>query len=434
MAATPTRSCSASSVRRRPSTSGSLRPLWDSVWRTLLIFHYQRGPEYHWFGIGIDPAVNAVIGFLFLHGLVESLRRWRQPRHTLLLAWFAVGLLPALVSTEAPRVYRAFLAMPPIYVWAALPIVQLLAVPARRASRLALRTLAGVLALAVPLIDFNYYFYRVYTHPSFRWFQGERIVEMARTLRDFGPGWTGYLLSDTFDASHETLLFLARSWNLRIVDVGSLNDVLPLPIRPEKGALFMMSHGTLGAAEAIERMYPGRELIVRRAPPVRSWWFDAWWPIARHSTPQDSIATFYPVGSSEAARPHLVPAWGLRAQYAVGPERFERLERYPFYNFFPATFAQPFNVTWRGWLSVPDDGDYHIVLTNNGTAWLLIDGRETTAQAAIAPGEHRFELRQRDVPAQARLKIFWTHDGGTTVLVPPAAFSPQSPSDTQAQH
>jgi len=84
--------------------------------------------------------------------------------------------------------------------------------------------------------------------------------------------------------------------------------------------------------------------------------------------------------------------------------------------------------------AIPDDGDYHIVLANNGTAWLLIDGRETTAQAAIAPGEHRIELRQRDVPAQARLKIFWTHDGGTTVLVPPAAFSPQSPSDTQAQH
>ena len=60
-ASVPTRSSSGSTTRRSGSSSPpqhSLWPLWDAVWRTLLLFHYQQGPEYHWFGIGFDPAVN----------------------------------------------------------------------------------------------------------------------------------------------------------------------------------------------------------------------------------------------------------------------------------------------------------------------------------------------------------------------------------------
>ena len=86
----------------------SLWPLWDAAWRTLLIFHYQQGPEYHWFGLGSDPAVNVVIGFLLVHGAVESVLRWREPRHLLLLSWFAIGLLPGVLSTGAPRIQRRF--------------------------------------------------------------------------------------------------------------------------------------------------------------------------------------------------------------------------------------------------------------------------------------------------------------------------------------
>ena len=99
---------------------------------------------------------------------------------------------------------------------------------ARRAALPALRAAAVALAVADPLIDSQYYFYRVYTHPVFRWFQGERMVEMARTLRRYGPGWTGYLMADNFDAGHETFRFLSRAWDLDIEPVGSLADVLPL--------------------------------------------------------------------------------------------------------------------------------------------------------------------------------------------------------------
>ena len=113
----------------------SLWPLWETLWRTLLVFHYEQGPEYYWFGIATDPAVNTVIGFLLVHGMVHSVMRWREPRHQLLLVWFAVGLVPGVLSTGAPRLYRAFLATPPLYVWAAMPVARLLATPAAGWSR-----------------------------------------------------------------------------------------------------------------------------------------------------------------------------------------------------------------------------------------------------------------------------------------------------------
>jgi 4-amino-4-deoxy-L-arabinose transferase-like glycosyltransferase len=402
----------------------SLWPLWDATWRTLLMFHYEQGPEYHWFGIGSDPAVNAVIGFLLVHGLGETLVRWREPRHLLLLAWFAVGLVPGFFSSGAPRLYRAFLATPPIYVWAALPVARLLAARASGWGRAALRALALALVAAVPIIDFNYYFYRVYTHPLFLWYQGERMVEMARTLREFGPGWTGYLLADTFDASHETFRFLSRAWGLRMRSVGSLADVLPLRDPPERGALFIMSQGAIGAAAAIEAMYPGQELIVRRDPVARGWWLDAWWPLAPAAGDAQISAAFYPVSRADAEHPHLEPPQGLDAEYDIATRRLTRREPYPFYFFLAPAFAGRFDAIWRGRLTVPEPGGYRIALDSNADSTIQFDDRTVGPNDMLPAGEHAFVLHLRDAPPQLRLQIFWQRPGARRELVPPQAFAP----------
>lgn len=405
----------------------SLWPLWDTIWRTLMMFHYQQGPEYYWFGIATDPAVNAVIGFLFVHGLVESLARWRESRHFLLLTWLAVGLAPALLSTGAPRLYRAFLATPPIYVWAAMPVVRLLTVRARGWSRAALRAVAVALVAAVPLIDFNYYFYRVYTHPAFRWFQGERMVDMARTLRDFGPGWTGYLLSDNFDVDHETFRFLTRAWGLQLRGVSSLADVLPLPEQPEGGALFILSEANRGAAAAIARMYPGHEVIERRDPTPRGWWFDAWLPLATRRD-DELRAAFYAVPGAEAQHPHLDPPWGLEAQFELAGRRVARREPYPLYAFLPATFPERFNALMRAQLSVPEPGGYHLDVDTNADWMTWIDGHALRPNDTLPAGEHAFALRLGNVDGPLRLALFWYRPGEPRVMIPPEAFAPPSPT------
>ncbi|MBX3023537.1 glycosyltransferase family 39 protein [bacterium] len=401
----------------------SWRPLWEATWRTLGMFHYQQGPEYHWFGLGFDPAFNVVVGALLAHGLIASLLGWRQPRHVLLLVWVAIGLAPGILSGGAPRLYRSLLATPPLYIWSALPLAQMLA--AARASTLpALRATALALAIAVPLIDSQYYFYRVYTHPLFHWYQGERLVEMARTLRRRGAGWTGYLLADVFDANHETFRFLARAWHLDIEPVASLADVLPLREPPPRGALFMMSEAALPAADAVRAIYPeAGPLSLRHEPALRSWFLDRWWPLASWPDPPRPVAGFVAVDRAALAHPRLQPPIGLNADYDFGSHTLVRREPYPFYAFLTPTFSAPFSARFSGRLRIPADG-YRLDVDSNGAWTMRIDDREVGPGDALTAGWHAVELALRGVPPTLRLRIEWSAPRQKKEPVPPDAFAP----------
>lgn len=412
----------ATSVWVEIAAQRSWAPLWEAAWRTLGMFHYQQGPEYHWFGLAFDPALDVIVGGLVLHGFVAALLGWRQPRHLLLLAWFLLGLVPGLLSSGAPRLYRSLLALPPVYVWAALPLVQMLAAARWRPSR-ALRGLVVTLALAVVAIDLNYYFYRVYTHPLFHWFHGERMVEMARTLRAHGPGWTGYLLADNFDARHETLLFLSRAWGLRMETVRSLADVLPLRDPPPGGALYMLSEAALPAIDAIQYVYPDATVSHRHEPLLRSWPFDAWWPLATWGERPRTVSAFVSVDAEALRAPHTDPPIGLTGVYQVGEREERRHEPYPLYAFFPPTFAQPFGARLSGRLHVPGDG-YQLIVDANAPATVFLDGRRFDPHQPLPAGEHSFSLALRRAPDRLRLRINWIPPGQRAVPVPPEAFSP----------
>jgi hypothetical protein len=290
--------------------AGSLWPLWDSLWRTLLIFHYEQGPRNtHWLGIATDPALDFIVAFLACHGFLQSLLRWREPRHLLLLLWFAVGLLPGILSSEAPRVYRVLLATPPVYVWAALPVERLLALAEVRRSRLA-GALAGLVLVAVPLVDFDYYFHGVYTHPGYHSTQASRMVDMARALRDRGPGWTGYLLAANYDANHETFRFLARLWNLQMRDVVSLSDVMPL--RHDGNALLLFDPATMPLVPAVQAFYPGATPSVQLRPRRRKPWLEALLAGADTGAPEPQAA-FLPLSQTALGSGNGVTAFLLAA-------------------------------------------------------------------------------------------------------------------------
>ena len=417
-----TQRVNATSIWNAVGEAHSWWPLWEAAWRTLAMFHYQQGPEYHWFGLGFDPAFNLVVGALLLHGLVASLRGWRQPRHVLLLAWVVVGLLPGFLSGGAPRLYRSLLATPALYIWAALPLAQLLAAARATASRWLLG-LAALLIVAVPVIDFHYYFYRVYTHPVFHWFQGERIVQMARTLRAYGPGWTGYMLADNFDAQHETLRFLARAWQLDLRGVASLADVLPLHDLPPRGALYMFSEAALPAADAVRTIYPGNTMTLRHEPTLRTWAFDRWLRLATWPERPRTIAGFLAVPRAALEQPHDEPPIGLLADYEIGARRVRRREPYPFFAYLPPTFREPFRVRMTGRLTIPPPGGAQLDVEANAVATAWLDGRAVGPLDRLPAGTHDFALAIGPVPERLQLRIWWTPPGnGLRDLVPPRAF------------
>lgn len=402
---------------------GSLWPLWDSFWRSLMAFHFQQGPVlYHWFGIGTDPAVNALVAFLCMHGLVESLLRWRESRHFLLLVWFAVGLLPGVLSSEAPRIYRILLASPPVFVWAALPVARLLGGPAHRAAHVVATALAALVLLAVPLVDGNYYFYRVYTHPGHNWLQGARMVDMARTLARRGPGWTGYLVNGGFNSGHETMRFLARVWKLDLRDVVHLGEIMP--VRPEKNALLLVDPSAIALLPALEDYYAGTKAVVHPRPVPRTWWLDRWYPGTPPVEPGPMAAYLaLPAAEIEAIR-------GLTALYldADGLPLDEKVWRH----LGPADATpgdagprEARRIAASGALDVPTTGTYGFRLVSDAPVTLSIDGRpvlspkERQSSLELSRGLHRLAAVV-DAPGPAP-EIHWQPPDAPSGPIPPEA-------------
>jgi 4-amino-4-deoxy-L-arabinose transferase-like glycosyltransferase len=397
--------------------SGSLWPLWDAVWRTVMIFHYQQGPKYHWLGPGFDPALNVILAFLFVHGLLQSLRHGSEPRHALLLAWFAIGLVPGMLSTEAPRVYRILLATPPLYVWAAMPVVQLYCAAAGApAARRWVRGMVAALLVIVPLIDFNYHFYRTYTHAEFRWSNGERMVRMARTLKSLGRGWTGYLVSDSFNTEHETVAFLRRAWGLDLRDVGTFASVLPVHDSASGGAFFIFDRGNIEAAALLHALYPWVDTIVQDDPQPRTWWFDRSLPLT-HADPPGAILAYFPISRSSADMIRGVETRfltadgtpiGSRIDAQLGMERAQDL---------PDGTA---HIAWSGAVYAPDDGTYGFALVSSGQATVSIDGIEVVthdhpdAERPLAQGLHAITAEAAIAPDPV-LRLQWQPPGHGTV-------------------
>jgi dolichyl-phosphate-mannose-protein mannosyltransferase len=404
----------------------ALGPLWDSVWRTLLIFHYQQGPVYQWFGIGSDPAFNPVVAFLLVHGLIQALRHVTQPRHWALFGWIAIGLLPGFLSIEAPRAYRILLATPPLFVFAALPVVQLYECARQAASlRRWLQGIVALLVLAVPVVDFNYYFYRVYTNHEFRWYQAARMVDMAESLRKLGPGWTGYVLSDSFAAGYETLAFLSRAWGLTIRGLTSFADRLPVRAS-DGGVLFMLDRDNISVGAALRTFYPSVALELHTDPPQRSWWFDRWLPLVPQTAVAPPTGAFFPVSRqvADAARGITVTflsADGTPIASRIDPQVQVQEPRDLPHGAVPVTRAQ-----WLGALDVPTEGTYKFTLQSGAAARVWIDGEPIVAHesaegtAALAQGLHRItaEATVGDLPV---LRLQWQPPGESMHDIPASA-------------
>lgn len=528
--------------------SGSVAPLWSSLWRTLAIFHYQQGPvAYHWFGIGTDPGLVAPLAFLVLPGFVRGVLRWREPRHALLLLWFAIGLVPGLLSEDAPRGYRILLATPVVFVWAALPLERLLAWgTAAPAPRRAPAAIALLVLLALPVLEYDAYFVRTYTHRNHLWMQAARMVDMARSVRDRGPGWKAYLLAPLFDADHETLKLLRRMWGVEMHAIASLAEILPL--RDERDVVLVLDGASLPMAEAVRSLYPTAQVEMRRQVRQRRSLLDGWWrdpaelegrlplagylPLPRAAlesirgldvrfldagdlpvetqvwsrlkfdpssrrgassdravraiatgsihAPADDVYRFrlspesparvsidgIPLLGSERRGASLALAQGLHtiaivldldppapfelrwqrpgqpqreiaarqvyreplrrgwlAEYRNEKSSLRRLERVPWYDFFPPTYPGRYSVRWRGDLVVPPGGRQFEVRVR-GDLTMRVDGEPWERGATLAEGRHEIELLVENLTGGQILEPTWKEPQGARQRVPPEAFLP----------
>lgn len=94
--------------------AGDWRPIWHNVWVTLGAFSFTGDPRWTYMWPG-RPLLDMVTGLAFYSGLLISLRRWHDPAYRLLLIWLGLGLLPSMLTPDAPSAIRLIGAMPVVY-------------------------------------------------------------------------------------------------------------------------------------------------------------------------------------------------------------------------------------------------------------------------------------------------------------------------------
>jgi hypothetical protein len=98
---------------------GDPRPALANVLGTLGMAAVTGDPE-ALYNIPGRPVFDPLGALLFAVGLAFSARRWRQPRHALMLLWLAGGLAPAFLSVPAASLGHTIAAQPAFYLFPAI--------------------------------------------------------------------------------------------------------------------------------------------------------------------------------------------------------------------------------------------------------------------------------------------------------------------------
>lgn len=96
----------------------------SSTLNTLGMFTY-RGDAVPIYNVGGRPVFPEIFGaVLFVFGLLICLWRWKRPAYALLLIWFFISLIPAMVTPFSPNFVRTIAAWPAPFVFVGLAMVE----------------------------------------------------------------------------------------------------------------------------------------------------------------------------------------------------------------------------------------------------------------------------------------------------------------------
>ncbi|MBL7200786.1 MAG: glycosyltransferase family 39 protein [Anaerolineae bacterium] len=104
---------------------GDVSLVWPLARDTLLMPLGLRGDPRYLYNLSGRPIWGPIWAALFLGGLALALWRWRRPAYAMLPVWLLLGLLPGMVTPDAPNTIRAIAALPAVYMLAGLPVGEL---------------------------------------------------------------------------------------------------------------------------------------------------------------------------------------------------------------------------------------------------------------------------------------------------------------------
>ena len=385
-----------------------------------------------------EPMLAPVAAALFVLGLGISLARFRRPRSILLIAWLLVMMVGGIfaLSFQAPHSLRALGALPAAYLLATLPLAHLwqnwrAAAAAPLAPKGLLEKLQPALVRPGPLpfvclllfavALHNYRTYFVDQRNSFAvwnaYAPGESIAA-ALIAEHAGNADTDIFLTSNF-AHHSTVRFLGAAESAyQSLDYAA---ALPMPLSPDRNALFLLDPGRGSFIEQARGFYPNGELI-------------------EHKPPFEGPTVLYELRLRPA---DVASIQGINVAYFEGEEwagpplQVEKHDAVSVDWPGAAPLPAPFSAEWNGVLNIEKYGLHKLILRAPAFAELYIDeelaarvGEEAGPPPAeengempdalqLAQGLHK--LRLRAVGGHGPVTLSWQRPGEEEQPVPPAA-------------
>jgi 4-amino-4-deoxy-L-arabinose transferase-like glycosyltransferase len=103
-----------------------LAGLWQNISSTALMFNV-KGDVNGRHNYPNKPALNPILGILFIVGLAIAIKKWKDNNNKLFLFYFSLSLLPALMtySWENPNMLRTYTSLPSIVYFVGLSVITL---------------------------------------------------------------------------------------------------------------------------------------------------------------------------------------------------------------------------------------------------------------------------------------------------------------------
>lgn len=396
--------------------SGDPGPLLEYARITLGMFHAAGDPEWL-YNIAERPVFGAIGAAFFFIGILTRLGHLNQPNSRLLLVWLAAGISPAFLSTPPASLGHTILALPIVYLLAAMPVKA----AARRWPRAGWR-LAAALLLVVTLRDVPDYFRRWPQASMVRFLYRADYRALAQQLdahpevKDaavgsflYGP-WDQVAVETDLQRNNLTLrwfdperalvggtrsfpLYLPRELHIHPQLKALLDAAPPLAQTPAgmRGVEFALPPTPADAAINPEQTLFNQALTLRAAvwetqpTPGSESWVATWWEVqsALPLPPEELIANPPPPGVYNGPRlkvfAHLLTANGTLIAgddgLWVDPYRLQPGDRFVQWHRFDAPVNAP-------------PGPYRLEIglydPLTGARWTLPDGRDTLA-LTVAP-------------------------------------------------
>ena len=437
----------------------------DQVWGKLrenavshVLMYNVRGDPNGRHNLPGKPMLAPVAGALLVLGLALSLSRFWHARFFFLILWF-FGLLAGGVfslSFEAPQSLRAIGTLPVAYLLALLPLALLwqnwrvashhgltfegesettagalgrFSFPrgkaiARRIWPLMLWRGSPVLFVSILLAAVAVYNYRTY---------------FVHQMNDFAV-WNAYSTGETIAASvvaehvdrSDTEVYLTSHYagHPAVRFVGSsvpyyraveYTDTLPMPLSPDRDALFLMDPDRRNFFEQARSFYPDAEFV-------------------EHKPPFGGPTVLYEIRlrpSDISSIQGMNLSYFEGAEWAGSPVKVERhpsiLVDWP----LEAPLSVPFSAEWNGVLNIEAYGPHKLVLRAPAGAELYVDEElvaqiekggesasagdsgEATAALSLAMGLHK--LRIRAAGGEGPVSLSWQRPGEEEQIVPTSA-------------